>query len=100
MSPTTRLSTRISAIAESATLRVDAKAKAMQSEGRPVISYAAADPNFAAPPRIVGAARAAVNEPRNYRDTPAAGLPELREAIAHKTRQDSPHPLPPTHPAL
>jgi len=68
----------------------------MQSEGRPVISYAAGEPDFATPPHIVDAARAAVNDPQNYRYTPAAGLPELREAIAHKTRQDSGWPVPPS----
>jgi len=84
-----RISSRIAAIAESATLKVDAKAKALQAAGRPVISYAAGEPDFATPDYIVEAASAAVLEPRNYRYTPAAGLPELREAIAEKTLRDS-----------
>ncbi|MFK4730727.1 pyridoxal phosphate-dependent aminotransferase [Agromyces mediolanus] len=84
-----RLSARIAAIAESATLKVDAKAKALQAEGRPVISYAAGEPDFATPEHIVEAALAATHDPRNYRYTPAAGLPELREAIAAKTLRDS-----------
>ena len=84
-----RLSARISAIAESATLKVDAKAKALQAEGRPVISYAAGEPDFATPDYIVEAALAATHDPKNYRYTPAAGLPELREAIAAKTLRDS-----------
>ncbi|MET0726607.1 MAG: pyridoxal phosphate-dependent aminotransferase [Leifsonia sp.] len=84
-----RISARISAIAESATLKVDAKAKALQAAGRPVISYAAGEPDFATPEHIVEAAIAAVHDPRNYRYTPAAGLPELREAIAAKTLRDS-----------
>ncbi|WP_350347867.1 pyridoxal phosphate-dependent aminotransferase [Agromyces sp. G08B096] len=84
-----RLSARIAAIAESATLKVDAKAKALQAEGRPVISYAAGEPDFATPEHIVEAALAAVSDPRNHRYTPAAGLPELREAIAAKTKRDS-----------
>lgn len=84
-----RLSTRIAAIAESATLKVDAKAKALQSQGRDVISYAAGEPNFATPDHIVEAAVAAVRDPKNHRYTPAAGLPELREAIAQKTLRDS-----------
>ena len=84
-----RLSSRIAAIAESATLKVDAKAKALQAEGRPVISYAAGEPDFATPDSIVEAALAATRDPRNYRYTPAAGLPELREAIAAKTLRDS-----------
>jgi len=84
-----RVSARIAAIAESATLKVDAKAKALQAAGRPVISYAAGEPDFSTPSYIVEAASVAVLEPRNYRYTPAAGLPELREAIAAKTLRDS-----------
>jgi aspartate aminotransferase len=83
------LSRKLSAIAESATLKVDAKAKALQAAGRPVISYAAGEPDFATPPFIVDAAAAALQDPSNYRYTPAAGLPVLREAIAAKTLRDS-----------
>lgn len=84
-----RLSQKISSIAESATLKVDAKAKALQAEGRPVISYAAGEPNFPTPAFIVEAAERAVRDPKNHRYTPAAGLPDLREAIAQKTARDS-----------
>lgn len=87
--PPARISRRIAAIAESATLKVDSKAKALQSEGRPVISYAAGEPDFATPEHIVEAAVVAARDPRNHRYTPAAGLPELREAIAAKTARDS-----------
>jgi aspartate aminotransferase len=83
------VSRRIGAIAESATLKVDAKAKALQAQGRPIISYAAGEPDFLTPSNVVDAASAAVLDPRNYRYTPAAGLPELREAIAVKTLRDS-----------
>jgi aspartate aminotransferase len=84
-----RISRRIAAIAESATLKVDAKAKSLQAEGRPVISYAAGEPDFPTPQNIVDAASRAVLDPKNYRYTPAAGLPELREAVAAKTARDS-----------
>ena len=84
-----RLSARISAIAESATLKVDAKAKSLLAVGRPIISYAAGEPDFATPANIVDAASRAVLDPKNHRYTPAAGLPELREAIAAKTLRDS-----------
>jgi len=84
-----RISKRIAAIAESATLKVDAKAKALQAEGRPVISYAAGEPDFPTPAHIVEAAGKAVLDPKNHRYTPAVGLPELREAIAQKTLKDS-----------
>lgn len=84
-----RISSRIGSIAESATLKVDGKAKALQAAGRPVISFAAGEPDFPTPAHIVEAALAAVTDPRNHRYTPAAGLPELREAIAAKTLRDS-----------
>ena len=84
-----RISKRIGSIAESATLKVDAKAKSLQAAGRPVISYAAGEPDFATPAHIVEAAVAAVRDPKNHRYTPAVGLPDLREAIAAKTKQDS-----------
>ncbi|MDJ0338587.1 pyridoxal phosphate-dependent aminotransferase [Cryobacterium sp. PH31-O1] len=84
-----RISTRIGSIAESATLKVDGKAKALQASGRPVISFAAGEPDFQTPEHIVEAALAAVRDPKNYRYTPAAGLPELREAIVAKTLRDS-----------
>ncbi|EPR77370.1 Aspartate aminotransferase [Leifsonia rubra CMS 76R] len=84
-----RLSARISAIAESATLKVDAKAKSLLAAGRPIISYAAGEPDFATPANIVDAASRAVLDPKNHRYTPAAGLPELREAIAAKILRDS-----------
>ena len=84
-----RISRRISAIAESATLKVDAKAKSLIAAGRPVISYAAGEPDFATPAHIVEAAVKAVRDPKNHRYTPAAGLPVLREAIAAKTLRDS-----------
>ena len=89
MTEHSRLSARIAAIAESATLKVDAKAKALQAEGRAVISYAAGEPDFATPDYIVEAAIAATHDPKNYRYTPAAGLPDLREAVAAKTLRDS-----------
>lgn len=83
------LSKRITSIAESATLKVDAKAKALKAEGRPVISFAAGEPDFPTPAHVVEAALAAVKDPANHRYTPAAGLPALREAIAEKTLRDS-----------
>jgi len=83
------LSKRITSIAESATLKVDAKAKALKAEGRPVISFAAGEPDFPTPAHVVEAALAAVKDPANHRYTPAAGLPALREAITQKTLRDS-----------
>ncbi|MFI9813234.1 pyridoxal phosphate-dependent aminotransferase [Saccharothrix variisporea] len=84
-----RISKRIGGIAESATLAVDAKAKALKAAGRPVIGFGAGEPDFPTPEAIVAAAAAACADPRNHRYTPAAGLPELREAVAAKTKRDS-----------
>ena len=84
-----RISKRINAIAESATLKVDSKAKALIAQGRPVISYAAGEPDFPTPAHIVEAASIAVQDPKNHRYTPAAGLPEMKEAIVQKTLRDS-----------
>ena len=84
-----RLSRRIAAIAESATLAVDAKAKALKAAGRPVIGFGAGEPDFPTPDYIVAAAAAATGVVANHRYTPTPGLPEMREAIANKTKRDS-----------
>jgi aspartate/methionine/tyrosine aminotransferase len=84
-----RIASRIAAIAESATLKVDAKAKALKAAGRPVISFAAGEPDFATPQHVVDAAVRAAQDPKNHRYTPATGLPELKQAIAEKTARES-----------
>src|SRR6188508_1947015 len=91
----TRVSARISAISESATLAVDAKAKALKAAGRPVIGFGAGEPDFPTPAPIVAAAEAACADPRNHRYTPAGGLPELRAAVAAKTARDSGYEITP-----
>jgi aspartate aminotransferase len=84
-----RTSRRLASIAPSATLAVDAKAKALQAEGHNVIGFGAGEPDFPTPAHIVEAAIAACRDPKNHRYTPAGGLPELKAAIADKTRRDS-----------
>ncbi|MBG0820637.1 pyridoxal phosphate-dependent aminotransferase [Planomonospora sp. ID91781] len=84
-----RISARISAISESATLAVDAKAKAMKAAGRPVIGFGAGEPDFPTPDYIVEAAVEACRTPRFHKYTPAGGLPELKQAVADKTLRDS-----------
>lgn len=84
-----RISARIGSITESATLAVDAKAKALKAAGRPVIGFGAGEPDFPTPDYIVEAAVAACREPKWHRYTPAGGLPELKQAIADKTLRDS-----------
>lgn len=87
--PASRVSRRIGAISESATLAVDAKAKALVAAGRPVIGFGAGEPDFPTPEYIVEAARQACGEAKWHRYTPAGGLPALKEAIADKTLRDS-----------
>ncbi|GIG19524.1 aminotransferase [Cellulomonas chitinilytica] len=94
--PRPRVSARLAAIAESATLAVDAKAKALKAAGRPVIGFGAGEPDFPTPSYIVDAAVAAAKDPANHRYTPAAGLPALREAIAAKTLRDSGYEVAPS----
>src|SRR5512147_1332336 len=84
-----RISRRIGAITESATLAVDAKAKALKAAGEPVIGFGAGEPDFPTPPAIVAAAEAACADPRNHRYPPAEGLPELSGAVAARTQRDS-----------
>lgn len=84
-----RISDRIGAIAESATLAVDAKAKALKAAGAPVIGFGAGEPDFPTPDYIVQSAVEALKNPANHRYTPAAGLPELKDAIVAKTKRDS-----------
>jgi aspartate/methionine/tyrosine aminotransferase len=85
----TRISSRIAAIAESATLAVDAKAKALKAAGRPVIGFGAGEPDFPTPDYIVEAAAAAAKVVANHRYSPTPGLPDLRDAIVAKTKRDS-----------
>lgn len=89
MSAKPRISRRIAAITESATLAVDGKAKALKAAGRPVIGFGAGEPDFPTPDYIVKAAADAAAKPANHRYTPTPGLPELRDAIVAKTLRDS-----------
>lgn len=84
-----RISQRVSAVTESATLAIDAKAKALKAAGEDVIGFGAGEPDFPTPDHIVAAAVEACRNPANHKYTPAAGLPELRQAVADKTRRDS-----------
>jgi aspartate/methionine/tyrosine aminotransferase len=84
-----RISRRAAAVSPSATLAVDAKAKALQAAGEHVIGFGAGEPDFATPAHIVEAAVAACRDPANHHYTPTGGIPALREAIAAKTQRDS-----------
>lgn len=88
-SPASRVSARIGSIAESATMKVDAKAKALKAAGEDVIGFGAGEPDFPTPQHVVDAAVEAAKDPKNHKYTPAAGLPALRQALAEKTTRDS-----------
>lgn len=93
---TARISRRVGSITESATLAVDAKAKALKAAGRPVIGFGAGEPDFPTPDYIVQAAVEAAHQPKNHRYSPAGGLPELKAAIAQKTLRDSAYQVDPS----
>lgn len=92
-----RVSKRLAAIAPSATLAVDAKAKELKAAGKPVIGFGAGEPDFPTPDYIVEAAIAACKDPANYKYTMGKGLPALREAIAEKTLRDSGYEVDPNN---
>src|SRR3954452_16863426 len=91
-----RISTRIAAIEESATLAVDAKAKALKAAGEDVVGFGAGEPDFPTPAHIVERAVEACRDPQTHKYTPAGGLPALRQAIADKTRRDSGYDVKPS----
>src|SRR3954470_1940411 len=91
-----RVSRRIAAISESATLAVDAKAKALKAAGRPVIGFGAGEPDFTTPDYIVEAAVEAGRNPQTHRYSPAGGLPEMKQAIVDKTKRDSGYEIEPS----
>ncbi|MDJ0952837.1 MAG: pyridoxal phosphate-dependent aminotransferase [Acidimicrobiia bacterium] len=89
MSRSPGISQRVAGVAESATVAITTKAKALRAAGAPVIGYGAGEPDFATPDHIVRAAVTAAQDPKNHKYTPAVGLPELRDAVAAKTLRDS-----------
>lgn len=91
------VSRRLSALGESVTLKTDARAKALRAAGRPVIGFAAGEPDFDTPAHVVEAAARALEDPGNFRYSPAAGLPELREVIAAQTSSRTGHEVPASH---
>lgn len=89
MTASAPISRRVAQVAESATLAIDAKAKALKAAGVDIVGFGAGEPDFPTPEFIVEAAIQAARDPRNHRYTPATGLPELKEAVAAKTLRDS-----------
>jgi len=84
-----RVSDLLGGLAPSATLAVDAKAKALKAAGEPVLGYGAGEPDFPTPAHIVEAAAKACYDPANHKYTPTAGLQDLRDAIVMKSKRDS-----------
>lgn len=93
--PTMSISRRIAALSDSATMAITARANALRAAGRPVVGFGAGEPDFPTPPHIVEAVRRAAGDPRLHHYSPAAGLPELREAVARKTERDGGYPVTP-----
>ena len=83
------ISARAAAVAPSATMEITTTAARLRAAGEPVIGYGAGEPDFPTPAHIVEAAKAAAADPQNHHYSPAGGLPELREAVAMKTKRDS-----------
>ena len=85
----TAVSQRVQHVAESATLAIDARAKALKAAGEDVIGFGAGEPDFPTPAHIVAAAQEACADPATHKYSPGPGLPALRQAIAEKTLRDS-----------
>jgi len=84
-----RISTLVGAIAPSATLTIDAKARALRAQGVKVVSFGAGEPDFPTPDYIVAAAVEAARQPASHHYSAVQGLQPLREAVAAKTARDS-----------
>ena len=81
------ISRRASQISPSPTLALDAKAKAMQAQGLDVISFAVGEPDFNTPEHIGQAGIDAIKQ--NFtRYTPAAGIPDLKQAVCQRLKTD------------
>src|SRR5436309_11429298 len=83
-----RLSLRAASLSPSLTLAIDSKAKQMKAEGQDVVGFGACEPDFDTPQHIKdAAAKALAAGITKY--TPAAGIPELRQAIADKFKREN-----------
>lgn len=85
----TKLSNRIEAIHESATLAMAAKAREFKSKGIDVISLSLGEPDFKTPKHICEAAKNAIDEGKYFAYPPVAGYQDLREAIAAKYQKEN-----------
>jgi aspartate aminotransferase len=83
-----QLASRVSKVKPSLTLAIDAKAKSLKASGVDVCSFAAGEPDFDTPEHIKTAAKDALDQGRT-KYTAAAGVPELRQAIADKLWKDN-----------
>jgi len=83
-----RISQRCQRVTGSLTLAIDAKAKEMKQKGIDVVGFGAGEPDFDTPEHIRKAAKDALDLGKT-RYTPAAGMPELRQAICDKLKRDN-----------
>ena len=82
-----RISDRISSLAASATLALNAKVQSLRQEGVDIVDFGAGQPDFPTPDAVKRAAIAAI-EANKTRYTAASGLPEARAAVAHHLREE------------
>jgi aspartate aminotransferase len=83
-----KISRRAASLTPSLTLAIDAKAKQMKAEGLDVVGFGAGEPDFDTPQHIKDAAAKALAAGFT-KYTPAAGMPELRQAIADKHKREN-----------
>jgi len=84
-----KLSNRIEAIQESATLAMAAKAREFKSRGIDVINLSLGEPDFKTPQHICDAAKKAIDEGKYFSYPPVAGYQDLREALAAKYQKEN-----------
>lgn len=84
-----RLSNRIEAIQESATLAMAAKAREFKNRGIDVINLSLGEPDFKTPKHICDAAKNAIDEGKYFSYPPVAGYQDLREALAIKYQKEN-----------
>jgi aspartate aminotransferase len=83
-----KISKRAASLSPSLTLAIDSKAKAMKAAGEDVVGFGAGEPDFDTPQHIKDAAAKALADGFT-KYTPAAGIPELRQAIADKHQREN-----------
>tara|TARA_B100000900_G_scaffold156418_1_gene132980 strand:+ start:8018 stop:9208 length:1191 start_codon:yes stop_codon:yes gene_type:complete len=76
-------------IKPSGTMAISNKARELKAQGKPVIGFGAGEPDFPSPDYVVEAAKEAIQDPKNHKYSPVAGLASLRSEIARTTLEYS-----------